>query len=69
MKKLLKTLLLGSLVFTSLVGCEKDETNTESNNPENNTSENVPVDPVLTGITINTIAAKKSPFCNKLSTC
>ena len=52
MKKILKALFLSSLLFGSLIGCEKEETN------ENNPSENIPADPVLTGITIDTIACK-----------
>ena len=58
MKKLLKTLLLGSLMFTSLIGCDKEETGSGDNNNENNTTDNIQADPVLTGITINTIATK-----------
>lgn len=59
MKKILKTLLLGSLIFGSLIGCEKDETNTGTSN-ENNTTENNKVDPKVTGITLNTDSVKKA---------
>ena len=59
MKKILKTLLLGSLIFGSLIGCEKEETNIGTNN-ENNTTENNKVDPKVTGITLNTDSVKKA---------
>ena len=59
MKKILKTLLLGSLIFGCLVGCKEDETDSGTNN-ENNTTENNTIDPKVTGISLNTDSVKKS---------
>lgn len=51
--------MLGSLIFGSLIGCEKEETKTGTNN-ENNTTENKTIDPKVTGISLNTGSVKKS---------
>lgn len=58
MKKILKVLLFSSLMFGSLVGCDKDNTNSTPDNQQSNTTNNVAA-PKVTGITLDTKAVKK----------
>ena len=65
MKKFLKAMVFGCLMLSSLVGCDKEETNNQTNNNNtNNTTENNnnnnTVEAKLTGITLNAESVKKA---------
>lgn len=60
MKKFLKVLVFGSFLFTSLIACEKEETNNENNTNNTNENNNNTAEAKLTGIALNTDNVKKT---------
>ena len=59
MKKFLKVLVFGSFLFTSLIACEKEETN-NGNNTNNTNENNNTAEAKLTGIALNADNVKKT---------
>ena len=60
MKKFLKVLVFGSFLFTSLIACEKEETNNENNTNNTNENNNNTAEAKLTGIALNADNVKKT---------